>query len=450
MELKHKHIVVVGLGKTGMSVARFLTARGAHVTVTDNKTREALGNLGDELNAMPVTAELGGHSDATLENADLIVLSPGVPHTLPPLKRAISRGIPVIGEIELASRFIREPMVAVTGTNGKTTTTTLIGEILSHSGFRVFTGGNIGTPLIDYVDKGETADVLVVETSSFQLDTIDTFRPRVGVLLNITEDHLDRYDDFNAYAASKMRLFKNQIADDTAIFLGDDPRIRTLSAPVSSRRQFFGGKEDSLAAATIENRGIHFLTEENEFFLKSDALPLVGRHNMENIAAAGLAALAAGAAEAGIRSALSRFRGLPHRIEHVDTIGRIRFYDDSKATNVDAVLRALDAFDAPVILILGGRDKGGDFTLLREHVTTRVKTIIALGEATPVIHSALSGTRPIRNAATMSDAVHLSYELGEPGDIVLLSPGCASFDMYNNYAERGEDFRRAVLKGKVT
>ncbi|MBU0991644.1 MAG: UDP-N-acetylmuramoyl-L-alanine--D-glutamate ligase [Proteobacteria bacterium] len=449
MELTNKKILVVGLGKSGVSVARFLKELGALVTVTDTKSKESLGSIADDLQGAGIATVFGTHHDDTFKDKDLIVLSPGVSHTIPPVKKAVSNQIPVVGEIELASWFIREPIIAVTGTNGKTTTTTLVSDMLTCSGKTVFTGGNIGTPLIDYLRHKEKKDLLVVEVSSFQLDTIQTFRPSVSILLNITDDHLDRYDNFNGYAASKIRIFENQEESDTAVIYGDDPKIRALTKDIKCKSLFFGGAKDLPFHAVIETGQIRINTPILSFSLDIETLPLFGGHNFENIAASTLAAMAAGATEEGIRSALSQFKGLPHRIEYVDKLNGISFYDDSKATNVDAVLRALEAFTCPVSLIMGGRDKGGNFSLLKDHVKKHVKKIIVIGEAAPVIKDALSDVSDILKARNMEEAVILAHQNASPGEAVLLSPACASFDMYNSYAERGNDFRMAVSKLKV-
>jgi UDP-N-acetylmuramoylalanine--D-glutamate ligase len=401
--------------------------------------------------------ELGRHNIETFERADLIVLSPGVPHTILPIKRAEAKGIPILGEIELAARFIREPVIAVSGTNGKTTTTELLGDMLKNSGLKVFVGGNIGNPLIDYADKGESAEIVVAEVSSFQLDTIDTFRPRVGVLLNISADHLDRYPDFEAYARSKGRIFENQQEGDAAVINVSDPLVRSISKGLKARKLPFyhhGNELDETMEGAVISWGdsqtspsITIHTKENpKRSLDLSLINLPGRHNIENVAAASLAALAVGGTFEGVQSALNDFKGLSHRLEYVATINDIRFVDDSKATNVDAVARALEAFNKPVILIMGGRDKGGDFQTLKKLVHQHTKKLIIMGEARDSIKSVLKDacTGGAQTTSTMEDAVLLSYHAAVPGDIVLLSPACSSFDMYSSYAERGDAFCRAV------
>ena len=445
MELKNKNILVVGLGVTGVATARFLINRGASVTVTDQKKEQETGSEEPLIRNLGIRMELGPHKIETFERADLIVVSPGVSHTILPIRRAKEQGIPVIGEIELASRFITEPIVAVTGTNGKTTTTTLLGKMLEDSGLKVFVGGNIGNPLIAYVDGEEKAEIVVIEVSSFQLDTIDTFRANVAVLLNITEDHMDRYPDLDAYAKSKARIFENQRYDDTAVLNGSDPVVRSLSRDILSRKVFFSSKEEKGVAISDES----IISQENMSRLLAD-FKLPGKHNMENAAAASLAALAAGGTFEGVRTALRKFKGLSHRLEYIDTLNGVDFFDDSKATNVDSVAKALETFERPVVLIMGGRNKGSKFHTLRDLIEKHTKELIVIGEAKEDIKAELGDIKPVETATTMEDAVFKAYHAAaKPGDIVLLSPACASFDMYNSYAQRGEDFCKAVEKQKT-
>jgi UDP-N-acetylmuramoylalanine--D-glutamate ligase len=449
MDIANKKILVVGLARTGIATARFLRHRGAAVRATDRTTEAALDPALAELRALGVDLALGGHRDDDFTAADLIVLSPGVPHTLDPLQAARLRGVPVIGEVELAARFIREPIVAVSGTNGKTTVTELLGRMFEASGRRVFVGGNIGRPLIGYVDGGQTAEVVVAEISSFQLDTIATFRPAVGVLLNVTDDHLDRYTDFAAYARSKMRLFENQTAQDVAVLNGIDPVIRAQAATIRSRRMFYNSAQTAENCASVAGNVLTLRLPGREV-LRLDLAPfrLRGPHNVENACAAALAALAAGASPPGIQQALATFAPLPHRIESVGVVNGVEYVNDSKATNVDAVLRALDCFAQPVVLIMGGLDKGGNFRLLAEAVRRRAKALVLVGKASDTIRAALDGLVPTVQAPGMAAAVELAAGLAAGGEVVLLSPGCASFDMYPNYQARGEDFRQAVQRLK--
>jgi len=464
MELSQKNIVVVGLGVTGVAVARFLKNRGAAVTVTDRASESDLGSKVQEFQAMGISLELGRHRSETFEKADLIVLSPGVSHTIEPVLQASQRGVTVMGEIELASRYIRQPVVAVTGTNGKTTTTELLGDMLKRSGCKVFVGGNIGNPLIDYADGKQAADVIVAEISSFQLDTIETFRPHVGVLLNITADHLDRYPNFKAYAASKIRLFENQQANDIAVINGSDPLVRSLTKNVKSQKLIYPNPRIDEKGAILNNHNITLSSDlfvstvvkirnpkskiQNHISLDLTQLKLAGRHNLENACAAGLAALAAGAQPDAIQGTLNRFQGSAHRLEYIETIDDVDYYNDSKATNVDAVIRAVECFNKPVILIMGGLDKGSDFKELRKVVSRHVKNLFVMGQATDLIRTALEDTTPTTRVTSMADAAKHAYRAGSPGDVVLLSPGCASFDMYDNYAQRGDDFKESVAKLK--
>ncbi|MBW1745540.1 MAG: UDP-N-acetylmuramoyl-L-alanine--D-glutamate ligase, partial [Deltaproteobacteria bacterium] len=431
-----------GLGVTGVATARFLINRGASVTVSDQKKEQETGHEEPLIREPGIRMELGPHRIETFERADLIVVSPGVPHTILPIRRAKEQGIPVIGEIELASRFITEPIVAVTGTNGKTTTTTLLGKMLEDSGLKVFVGGNIGKPLIAYVDGEEKAEIVVIEVSSFQLDTIDTFRANVAVLLNITDDHMDRYPDLDAYTKSKARIFNNQQYNDTAVLNGSDPVVRSLSRDILSRKVFFSSKEEGVA---ISDESI--ISQENMSQLLAD-FKLPGKHNMENAAAASLAALTAGGTFEGVRTALRKFKGLPHRLEYIDTLNGVDFFDDSKATNVDSVAKALETFERPVVLIMGGRNKGSKFHTLRDLIGRHTKKLIVIGEAKEDIKAELGDIKPVETATSMEDAVFKAYNAAKPGDIVLLSPACASFDMYNSYAQRGEDFCKAVEEQK--
>ena len=451
MELKGKNIVVVGMARSGMAVAYFLKSRGAGVTITDKASEAVLGELPAQARDLGIRVEVGGHRASTFERAELIVISPGVSHTMPFLEQARGRGTEVIGEVELAARFIRVPIVAVSGTNGKTTTTELLGSMLAASGFKVFVGGNIGTPLIEIAGKETDLDMIVAEISSFQLDTIKTFRPHVAVLLNITPDHLDRYADLAAYASSKRRLFENQESEDFAICHGNDPLVQEQCKGINSRllnfyvNPFVNGATVDGALITPGQIAV-FIPGRLSGHIDLGRTTLIGPHNRENIAAAGLAALAAGGTLEGVQRALDAFQGLAHRIEWVATIKDIRFVNDSKATNVDAVIRALECFDRPVVLIMGGRNKGYDFKALQDQVQKRVRKLIVIGEASEEILAAVGGAavEGAEKAESMAHAVQLAYANARAGDTVLLSPACASFDMFGSYAERGEKFRQAV------
>ena len=460
MELAKKTIIVVGLGSTGIAVARFLKNRGATVIVSDQADEETLGSRAQRIHEMGIAMELGRHRTQTFEKADLVVLSPGVSHTIEPVLRAKERGVPVIGEIELASRFIKEPIIAITGTNGKTTTTEILGSMLIRSGFNVFVGGNIGKPLISYADGEQKADFIVAEISSFQLDTIDTFRPRISVLLNITVDHLDRYPSFDAYAASKLRIFKNQQPSDLAVLNGSNPLVRSLTAPLKIAKLYYGSLNSGELGAVNNGTRIRFRFKESkrrnnkgtlahlascdQRFLNVSDFNLIGRHNLENAAAA-----AAGASPDTVQEALNRYQGAAHRVEHIDTLHGVDFFNDSKATNVDAVIRAVESFSKPVVLIMGGLDKGSNFQALREILPRHAKKLIVMGKAAARIQSALGDTIPTTSAVSMADAVKQAYRVVSPDNVILLSPGCASFDMYDNYVQRGEDFKKTVENFKL-
>ncbi len=444
-EFSGKKIVIVGLGKSGLGAANFLHTLGAELTVTDMAPENQLARSLKPFQEVGIRMELGGHRTETFTGADLIVLSPGVPHTITPVQAAVTRGIPVWGEVELASRFIEQPIIAITGTNGKTTTTGLIGAMLSRSGLTPFVGGNIGTPLIEYVMGQHKADLVVAEISSFQLDTIDRFCPHVAVLLNITADHLDRYAGMADYAASKARIFTNQGPNDVAVLNAGDDWIRAVTSRIKSQQVYFGDSSPGAGNALIRHDKI-LIERTNGGFDAIDLgrTSLVGRHNHENIAAAALAVLAAGGHLEGIQSALNEYAGLSHRLELVGRNAGVDYYDDSKATNVDAVVRAVESFKGNLILIMGGRDKGGEYTPLAEPIREKVKMLIVIGEAANKIEKALGHLTETRKASAMEEAVAIAHETAVPGDTVLLSPACSSFDMFDSYAHRGDVFRRAV------
>lgn len=361
--------------------------------------------------------------------------------------------MPITGEIELASCFVKTPMVAITGTNGKTTTTQLTGKILAHSGCQVFVGGNIGKPLIGYADSDQEADVVVVEVSSFQLDTVQTFHPRVGVLLNVSDDHLDRYANFDAYKRSKQRIFKNLSGDDVAVYSGDDQRVNKMGDQSACRRLPFSGEQDPLVNAAegafIQPQGINLnMSEVGSVFMDTAPFKMKGPHNQANLAAAALAALAAGGTLKGVDYTLKHFEGPAHRMAYVTTISGVDYYDDSKGTNTDAVVKALSSFDAPVVLILGGRSKDTDFKALAEPIRKGVRHLVAIGETTALIRQQLGELVAFSAAESMAEAVHIASAQAVAGGVVLLSPACASFDMYNSYAERGDDYQHQVMKLK--
>lgn len=446
MELRDKKILVVGLGRSGQESAAFLHAQGAMVSISETAPLEGIPPAAlawVEENRIPL--EAGGHTVKTFLGTELIVVSPGVPLDIEPIRAAEGAGIPIIGEIELAARFMRTPMVAVTGTNGKSTTTTLIGHILSQAGKDVFVGGNIGAPLIGYAGGPQDKDFAVVEISSFQLDTMASFRPRVALLLNITEDHLDRYASFEDYVHSKFRVFANQSPQDTAILNRDDPVVMAHAHSVCSRALTFGHRPDHGEGAYLDGSRLicKVFGEEDTYSL--DELHITGQHNLENAMAAVLAARACGCDHASIQEALNTFRGLPHRTEFVCEVGGVRFYDDSKGTNVGSVVKSLAGFERPVVLIAGGRDKGGSYDVLQDLVREKVKALVLIGEARERIRRSLGDLTLTLEAESLPEAVRIGYGQTAPGDVVLLSPACSSFDMFRNYAERGDVFQKAAL-----
>lgn len=462
MELNKKNILVVGLGVTGLATARFLNKRGAVVTVTDMASEEDIGSSALELRGLGIRTELGFHRRESFESAELIIISPGVPHKLDILKSVEEKGIPVLGETELAFRFVKAPVIAITGTNGKTTTTSLLGSILARCGMKVFVGGNIGNPLIAFADSGEEVDWIVLEVSSFQLDTIQSFRPDIGILLNISEDHLERYNGMEEYAASKARIFENQTPDDIAIINGKDCWISSVTRSIKSRKWIFNSSAGNpqegsfidendltffLKSSPLHRKASHsFNTMTESFKMDLSGTRLYGKHNQENISAAVMAAIAAGGDCKKIESALNHFDGLSHRIEYVRTLNGVKYIDDSKATNVDAVCRALECFQEPVVLIMGGRDKGGGYKMLEKVIDGRVKHLILIGEAAEIINEALGQRVPAVVVYSMEEAVKNAGLIASKGDVVLLSPACSSFDMFRSYAHRGDVFKMEVNK----
>lgn len=446
MEPYKKKVLVVGLGMSGLSTCRWLSGRGAEVTVSDIKARKDLNrDLLMEIKSLGIRVEAGDHREQTFLDADMIVVSPGVPLDLGPLRRAGERGIPILGEMELASRLIRIPMVAVTGTNGKSTTTAFLGAMLKRAGRKAFVGGNIGTPLMDYVVEGRDAEVAVVEVSSFQLDTTDTFCPEIALILNISPDHLDRYPGYEAYVNSKFSIFRNQGPGQYAILNDDDERLARFN-PVGGAtvlRYGFERRENRHAfsekgklKAALPGRSFQ------EFDLAGFRLP--GRHNLENVMGAVLAGLALKIEPAVIQRSLDEFTGLPHRVEPVARIGGVDFYNDSKATNVDAAAKSIAGFDRPVILVAGGRHKGADYAPVVRAATGRVRKAVFLGESKGLLAEAFQGVVPFALASDMADAVSKAFSSAEPNDVVLLAPACSSFDMFTDYAHRGRVFREAV------
>jgi UDP-N-acetylmuramoylalanine--D-glutamate ligase len=437
MELAGKSVMVIGLGVTGAAAARFLVARGAILSMTDRRTDI------DRTKLPSGAMHLGVENAAWLDGIDLVVTSPGVPRESQLIRTAIERGIPVIGEIELASRFISAAIVAVTGTNGKSTVVVLLGEILKAAGMRTFVGGNLGTPLADAV--GGEYDVAVVEVSSFQLESIEKFRAHVGLHLNLSDDHFDRYRDLEAYGRAKARLFENQDSSDYAILNRDDPNVWKLASSMRARVTSFGHERgDDTASLWVEGSSIVFDLGTRRGKISLEKFRLRGRHNIANAMAASAAALALNVAPNQIELALASFRGLPHRIEFVAEKDGVTYVDDSKGTNVGAVVEAIDALPAPIILITGGLDKGGDYAPLRRPLKEKVRLAILNGAARTKMREALDGATMIDMVATLKEAVEHAARAARSGDTVLLSPACSSFDQFKDYAERGNVYKELV------
>ncbi len=446
IEVKGKKILVVGLGKSGLSVVRYLVREGAQVTVSDMKGEGDL-ELGTvrEMRVLGVTMETGGHTMDTFLRSERIIVSPGVPLGLAPLAAAREKGIPVTGEMELAVQIVDTPIVAVTGTNGKSTVTAFLGSLLQNAGHQVFVGGNLGIPLIEYAASGLKADVAVVEVSSFQLDTMEGFSPLVALLLNISPDHLDRYPDYEAYVQSKLKIFKNQEAGDFAILNDDDPVLSSLTLQQDVAVLRYGLKKKGFRQAFVEGKGIRAGLPRKEthlFDLRKCLLP--GKHNVENMMAAALAGLALNVEPPVIQRTMDDFQGLPHRLELSGRIREVDFYDDSKATNVDAAIRSIASFDRPIVLIAGGRHKGGDYVPLVKMAKGRVKKAFLMGESKHLMAEAFEGQIPCASADDMEDAVTKAFSAAKPQDVVLLAPACSSFDMFTDYAHRGRAFKEAV------
>ncbi|HIE12230.1 MAG TPA: UDP-N-acetylmuramoyl-L-alanine--D-glutamate ligase [Desulfotomaculum sp.] len=441
MELKGKKVLVVGAGQSGIAAARFLNQKGAAVTLTDIKPAALL----IEATGTGVETFFGGYPEAG--GYDLLVVSPGVPLTVAPVAQALNLGIEVIGELELAWRFARAPVVAITGTNGKTTTTALTGEILRAAGRRTLVAGNIGVPLVTAVEDYGPEDIIVAEVSSFQLETAFSFRPRVAVVLNVTRDHLDRYQTTAAYAAAKARIFANQGEGDTAVLNLDDPVVAAMKECTRARVLFFSRRHNLDTGAFVHAGRV--VVSENGVLTEvcgAGEIGIPGPHNLENALAATAAAAALGVPGAIIGRALRDFEGVVHRLEFVAEVGGVRYVNDSKGTNPDAALKALESYRRPVVLIAGGRNKGNDFTTLAAKIKERARALVTVGESAGEIAAAAraAGVQEIYHAKDLREAVFQARDAAVQGDVVLLSPACASWDMFKNYEERGELFKQIV------
>jgi UDP-N-acetylmuramoylalanine--D-glutamate ligase len=444
MDIAGKHVLVVGLGKSGVASALFLKARGALVTVSDSKPPEQLSAEIPALLDQGITVETGGHGERTFRGQDLIVVSPGVPFDAAPLAQARQRGVPIIGEIELAARFLQGKIVAITGANGKTTTTTLVGEILAAADYPVLVGGNIGTPAISLVEESTPKTFVVLEISSFQLETIESFRPFVSSILNITPDHLDRHRTFEAYVDAKARIFENQAAGEFVVLNADDPATANLAPRAHSPVYWFSRKKEVDWGAFLRGERIYFRdgSKEQEVLAAAE-IPLKGAHNLENVLASVCVGALAGCSPEAIRQAVREFKAVEHRLEFVATIAGVNYYNDSKATNVDATIKALESFPGNIHLILGGKDKGSDYTVLNDLLRARVRRVYTIGAAAQKIESQVAGTEVVR-AETLENAVRRAHSTAQSGDVVLLAPACASFDQFQNYEHRGRVFKEVV------
>ena len=446
MNLDGRNVLVVGLARTGEATAAFLLRRGARVTVTESKSRAELGSKAETWVRRGVTLEAGGHTPAAFLEADLIIPSPGVPR-LPEIAAARDRGIPVWSEIELASRFLKGSIVGLTGTNGKSTTTTLLHRILKDAGRPAFLAGNIGTPLISFVDRSRDDHLYVTEISSFQLEYIHAFRARLALVLNLSGNHLDWHGTMDDYAAAKAKLVLGQKAGDAAVLNREDARVWAWKEAAVSDVFAFSGKRPVRRGAFVRDGWVVVRDGgEERRILPVSEIKLPGLHNRENVLAAAAAARLLGIAPSRIRASVRGFRGLEHRLEPVATVGGVSFINDSKATTVDATLKALAGFTRPVVLILGGKDKGSDFRPLRKAVRRGVKAVVLVGSAREKIREALAGIVPLLEAETYPEVVRTARAAAAPGDIVLLAPACTSWDMFRDFEERGRVFKREVRR----
>ena len=460
MELKNKRVLVVGLGRSGAASAIFLQEHGAKVIVSDSKSEAQLQGDVPALLDRGISIEAGRHGERTFRDQDLIVVSPGVPSDQPQLQHARSLGIPVIGEVELAFRFLQGKVLAITGSNGKTTTTSLVGEILAKSGKKTLVGGNIGTPVISLAGQSTPDSLVVLEISSFQLESIQQFRPWIAAILNITPDHLDRHHTFEAYVDAKARIFENQRAGraeenqhagenqqagDFAILNADDPTCVGLKDRVKAPLLWFSRKQRVESGAFVSGDQIVFRHngQEQAVLSRSD-IDLKGDHNLENVLAAVCMTMVAGCTPQQVRQGVKEFRAVEHRLELVSTINGVTFYNDSKATNVDATVKALESFPGNIHVILGGKDKGSDYTVLNPLLRERVKRVYLIGAASDKIASQVQNATAVIRSSILERAVRQAFDAAQPGDVVLLAPACASFDQFENYEHRGRVFKELV------
>ena len=447
MDLKNKRVLVVGLGKSGLSAAMFLREQGARVTVSDTRSAVALAKEIPALLEAGIMVESGGHGLLTFRRQDLIVVSPGVPMDTPEVKQVVAFGLPVIGELELASRYLQGRVVAITGSNGKTTTTTLVGKIFADARVPTLVGGNIGLPVIDLVPKSTPETVSVLEVSSFQLETVEEFHPWIAVVLNITQDHLDRHGSFETYAAAKARITERQVAEDFLVLNAEDKATQMVALKTKAQIFWFSGRRPIKQGAFVHGESILFVPREGakaEPVMPVSDIHLKGSHNVENVLAAVCAARLAKIPAESIRASVAGFAAVEHRLELVKVVNGVEFYNDSKATNVDAAMKAVASFAGGIHLILGGKDKDSDYTLMSGMLKERVKIVYTIGSAAEKIERELHGVVKIVPAETLQVAVAKAAKAAATGDVVLLSPACSSFDQFENYEQRGRVFRQLV------
>ena len=446
MDLKNKRALVVGLGKSGIAAARFLSAHGVRVTVSDAKADAGANDIPALLD-LGIIVETGTHGERTFLDQDLIVVSPGVPLEMPQLALARKKGLPVLGELELAYRFLKGKIIAITGSNGKTTTTTLVGDIMKHADFHVLVGGNIGTPVIDLVSNSCADGWTVLEVSSFQLETIADFKPNIATILNITPDHLDRHGSMESYIAAKARIFENQKSGDSLVLNADDIQCRKLIEKQTREGGaivIFSMQDQKRIGAYVSGDKIIWHDGKTTEIMRVDEIPLKGRHNVQNILAAVACTFRAGCPPQKIREAVMAFKAVDHRLQHIATINGVEYYNDSKATNVDAAIKALESFEGGIHLILGGKDKGSDYTILLPLLHERAKHVYTIGAAAEKIETHLGNALPITHAETLENAVKIAAKNAVAGDVVLLAPACASFDQFQSYEHRGKVFHELV------
>jgi UDP-N-acetylmuramoylalanine--D-glutamate ligase len=444
LDVEAKRVTVAGAARSGIAAATLLAARGARVTVSD---RRAWVPEADSLRALGVQVELGNHATETFTSADLVVLSPGVRPDQPAVCEARARGVPVISELELASRWLQGRVIAVTGTKGKSTTTVLTGRMLEAAGYRVAVSGNIGVPLSTQVETSTPETLHVVETSSFQLAQTEQFHPWIAVLLNFSPDHLDWHPSLEAYAAAKARIFANQTVRDWAVLNANDPASLELARGARASRQYFSCRAAVADGVVIENEWIvEKRGASTKRLVPLDAVHVIGSHLVGDVVAAVAAGSLVGATPASMTAAVDTFDGLEHVMEFVADIDGVRFINDSKATNVESALRAIESFESGLVAIIGGRFKGGDLSVLAGPLRGRARAVIAIGEAKSMVAAALSGCVEVREAASLAEAVEVAFRLARPAGVVLLAPACASFDMFRDYADRGERFKAEVAR----